>query len=91
MLFEGDPIKRIGNSDKGNKTIQNTVVLKFPDIVVNDKIIAVVMPFDRQHYLTPEDNPVYSAIKMVTQELSLQSVRADEIVTLLDIKDDFST
>ncbi len=46
MVVEGDPFRRIGNTDNGHETIQNTAVLKFPDNVVNDKKIVVMMPFD---------------------------------------------
>lgn len=87
MVFAGDPYRLIGNVQKNYQAVQNPAVVQFPRVPVNEKQIAVMMPFSSS-YLTPSDDPVYGAIKKAGDQLGFSCVRADEIHTPTDIKDD---
>lgn len=87
MVFAGDPYRLIGNAQENYQAVQNPAVVQFPQVPVNEKQIAVMMPFD-DSYMTPSDDPVYRAIKKAGEQLGFSCVRADEINTPTDIKDD---
>ena len=87
MVLAGDPYRLLGNVQENYQTIQNPAVIQFPRIPVNEKQIAVMMPFNSS-YFTPSEDPVYKAIKMAGEQAGFSCVRADEIRTPTDIKDD---
>ena len=87
MVLAGDPYRLLGNVQENYQTIQNPAVIQFPRIPVNEKQIAVMMPFNSS-YVTPSEDPVYKAIKMAGEQAGFSCVRADEIRTPTDIKDD---
>lgn len=87
MVFSGDPYRLIGNVQDNYQAIHNPAVIKFPQMPVNEKQIAVMMPFNNS-YLTPTEDPVYKAIKTAGEQVGFSCVRADEIRTPTDIKDD---
>lgn len=87
MVFAGDPYRLLGNMQENYQAIQNPAVIQFPQIPVNERQIAVMMPFNSS-YLTPSEDPVYKAIKTAGEQAGFSCVRADEIHTPTDIKDD---
>ena len=75
----------LGDLKNNYNPVQNEAVLRFPTMPINDKQIAVMMPFNSSAYLTPSDDPVYRAIQNAANQLGYECKRVDEIKTPTDI------
>jgi hypothetical protein len=80
----GDPYKIIG---KGQLHSIPSAVIQFPKTIADRNKLAVMMPFDKS-YLSPDSDPVYSAIKEAATAKNLLCLRADELNTPTDITND---
>ncbi len=88
IVLRGDPYRMLGDLRNNYKPIQNPAVIRFPTIAVNDRQIAVMMPFNTTAYLSPLDDPVYRAVKEAANQLGYECKRVDEIKTPTDITQD---
>lgn len=86
MVAEGDPYRMLGDLRSNIDPVESSAVMKFPKVPVNNKQIAVMMPFN-SHYPSPNYDPVYKAIKKAAESFGLSCVRADEQHTPVDIND----
>ena len=87
MVFEGDPYKMLGDLRNNYNPVQSEAVLQFPNTPINNKQIAVMMPFNPA-YPTPDMDPVYGAIKEAATQLEYECIRVDEIQRPTDITQD---
>ena len=80
----GGPYKIIGKTQLHSIP---SAVIQFPKTIADHNKVAVMMPFDKR-YLSPDSDPVYSAIKKATAAKNLLCLRADELNAPTDITND---
>lgn len=90
IVGEGDPYRMLGDMQNCINPIEDSAVMQFPRVPVNDKQIAVMMPFN-SNYPSPDHDPVYTAIKRATADFGLSCVRADERNAPISINDSILT